>query len=90
MKKINLFFLACCIGALSACGGTSDDEKDIATSEVPQAATAAFSAKYPTATDIKWVTETKKDHMIYEAKFTLDGKKLEAEFEPSGAFIMEE
>ena len=61
MKK---FFIASIILCLmfSSCG-----DKKISTSDVPPAAVAAFTAKYPGATDVNWITESKDGKTLYEA-----------------------
>lgn len=55
------------------------------TVEVPAAVTAAFQAKYPTATVAAdgWESE---DEGIYEVEFTMDSKTYEAEFDSTGVW----
>jgi hypothetical protein len=83
MKKI---IISSALLTLFAC-----NEKKIAASEVPAPVTAAFAAKYPNSSDVKWEQEKKDDgKWIYEAEFKTNGKEIEAEFDSTGNFIKEE
>ena len=85
MKKIIIYFAFCAFSILSSCSGNK-----VSASEVPQPVMSAFTAKYQGATDVKWITEKKDNKMIYEAQFKLNGKEIEAEFQPDGTFIGED
>jgi hypothetical protein len=61
-------------------------EKHIESSDVPEPAKTAFHKKYPQAQEVEW--ENKHDK--YEAKFKLEGKKVEAEFSADGVLLEEE
>jgi len=65
------------------------DNKELNASNVPDPVKSAFSAKYSTATDIKWEDAHENDKQTYKAKFTMDGKKWKAEFDASGAIVKE-
>jgi hypothetical protein len=93
MKKI----IACLtivisLATLQSCNG---DKKEKASDEipgnmVPASVQSAFSAKYSTATDVKWEDAHEDDIKTYKAKFMLDGKKMKAEFDANGALIKAE
>ena len=67
-----------------------DDAKTISTNDVPAPVQTAFSAKYSTATDVKWEDASEGTKQTYKAKFTLNGKKMKAEFDTNGGFVKEE
>lgn len=83
MKK---FFIAFTILGLmfSSCG-----DNKISASDVPPAAVSAFTAKYPAATDVNWITESKNGKTLYEAQFKFNNEKTEAEFDSAGNFVQE-
>lgn len=58
--------------------------------EVPPSVKAAFSAKYSTATDVKWENAQEDSIQTYKAKFKVDGKKMNAEFDATGNLVKEE
>jgi len=66
------------------------DEKTVSSTDVPASVQTAFSAKYSTATDIKWEDAHENNIQTYKAKFTMNGKKMKAEFDSSGGFVKEE
>jgi len=77
---------------LPSCSG---DKKEKASDEipanmVPASVQSAFSAKYSTATDVKWEDAHEDNIKTYKAKFMLDGKKMKAEFDANGALIKAE
>ena len=61
-----------------------DEEKTLSTNDVPPPVQTAFSAKYSTATDVKWEDAHEGTKQTYKAKFSLNGKKMKAEFDPNG------
>lgn len=67
-----------------------DDGKAMSEADVPPTVKTAFSAKYSTATDVKWEDAKEDSIQTYKAKFTLDGKKMKAEFDGTGTLIKEE
>ena len=67
-----------------------EDDKTISTTDVPAPVQTAFSAKYSTATDVKWEDAHEGTKQTYKAKFTLNGKKMKAEFDNNGGFVKEE
>lgn len=70
---------------MASCG-----DNKISEDKVPGAIVTSFKAKYPTATDTKWITEKSDGKTIYEAQFKNDGKDIEAEFNEDGSFIKED
>ena len=67
-----------------------EDEKTQSTIDVPASVQTAFSAKYSTATDVKWEDAHENNVQTYKAKFMLNGKKMKAEFDTNGGFVKEE
>lgn len=94
MKKIFLMLaLSISLFAIQSCDTDStktDNDKELSTTDVPAPVQTAFSAKYSTATDIKWEDASEGTKQTYKAKFTLNGKKMKAEFDPNGGFVKEE
>ena len=66
------------------------DDKPLSESDVPPTVKTAFSAKYSTATDVKWEDAHEDSIQTYKAKFTIDGKKMKAEFDGTGKLVKEE
>ena len=93
MKKILLSFIICfsllTVQSCSSDNSTNDDKK-MSDSDVPATVKAAFSAKYSTATDVKWEDAHEDTVKTYKAKFMLSGKKMKAEFDGAGSFVKEE
>ena len=85
MKKFLVYCTVFAFCILSSCSS-----KKISSTDVPAPALASFNAKYPGATNTEWITEKKKDKTIYEAKFKMNDKNMEAEFEADGTFIQED
>ena len=52
--------------------------------KVPAAVKTAFSAKYPTATNVKWGMENAKE---YEAEFKLNKNAVSANFKLDGSWV---
>ena len=69
---------------------TEKDDQTITTSDVPASVQSAFSAKYSTASDIKWEDAHEDTTQTYKAKFTINGKKMKAEFDRNGGLVIEE
>jgi hypothetical protein len=94
MKKIFLVMaLSLSVFAIQSCDNDKTektDEKTLSTSDVPASVQTAFSAKYSTATDIKWEDAHENNVQTYKAKFTVNGKKMKAEFDPNGGLVKEE
>ena len=65
------------------------DDKEVSAGSVPGPVTSAFNAKYSGASDIKWEDAHENDKQTYKAKFTLNGKKMKAEFDAAGTFVKE-
>ena len=95
MKKIVLLVaIGFTLLSIPSCGGDDKKEKgkedkEVSTSEVPESVKSAFSAKYSTASDIKWEDAHEDDKQTYKAKFTINGKKMKAEFDTNGGFVKE-
>jgi hypothetical protein len=85
MKKSILFGVIFTIITAISC---SDNK--ISEDKVPGAVVSTFKAKYPAATDTKWITEKKDNKTIYEAQFKSGGKEIDAEFNEDGSFIQED
>jgi hypothetical protein len=79
-----LVLTSACALLLSSCAC------EIASSDVPQSVIAAFTSKYPGASDTEWEVEKEEGKLYYEAEFKIDGKKKEAYFRPDGTFTKEE
>ena len=69
---------------------TSCSDNKISEDKVPAAVVNSFKAKYPAATDTKWITEKKDGKLIYEAQFKEGSEETEAEFSEDGTFIQED
>jgi hypothetical protein len=65
-------------------------EFDIPVEDVPQAVMTSFQQKYPSVQPTGWEVEKTDGRLVYEAKFTADGKKKESEFRLDGTFVKEE
>ena len=79
--------------AVQSCNNAKDektDEKTVTTNDVPASVQTAFSAKYSTATDVKWEDAHENNVQTYKAKFMVNGKKMKAEFDSNGGFVKEE
>lgn len=94
MKKI--FFLVAISFSLAILPSCSSNEKDkdkdkkeLSNGDIPEAVRSAFSAKYSTATDIKWEDAHENDKQTYKAKFKVGDKKMKAEFDTNGNFVKE-
>jgi len=78
---------------MQSCGNDKKDKeenKELSTTDVPAPVQSAFSAKYSTATDVKWEDAHENNVQTYKAKFTVNGKKMKAEFDTNGGFVKEE
>lgn len=69
---------------------TEQDEKTVSSSDIPASVQSAFSAKYSTATEVKWEDAHEDTLQTFKAKFVLNGKKMKAEFDRNGGFVKEE
>lgn len=92
MKKIMIgFVIGISVLVIQSCDEKKSETKkdEITVSNVPASVQSAFSAKYSTASDIKWEEAHENDKHTYKAKFIIDGKKMKAEFDDNGGFIKE-
>ncbi|HET9746753.1 MAG TPA: hypothetical protein VFP97_13650 [Chitinophagaceae bacterium] len=93
MKRI-FFSLVICLSLLSVQSCNTEDDnngdKPMSESDVPATVKTAFSAKYSTATDVSWEDAKEDSIQTYKAKFTIDGKKMKAEFDGTGKLVKEE
>jgi len=64
-----------------------DDGRHIPASEVPDAVKKSFRSRYPNATNVRWELEREDGRRVYEAEFTLNGRRLKAEFAANGTFL---
>ena len=94
MKKIFLIMaLSLSLFTIQSCTNDKnekEDSKELSTNDVPAPVQTAFSAKYSTATDIKWEDAHENNVQTYKAKFTINGKKMKAEFDSNGGFVKED
>ena len=77
---------------IQSCNDDKKDKEDktITASDVPASVQSAFSAKYSTATEVKWEDAHEDTVQTYKAKFVVNGKKMKAEFDKNGGFVKEE
>lgn len=66
------------------------EDKGISATDIPASVQSAFSAKYSTATDVKWEDAHEDSIQTYKAKFVINGKKMKAEFDKNGGLVKEE
>ena len=94
MKKIFLIMaLSLSLVAMQSCNNdtnTKEDEKTLSTTDVPAPVQTAFSAKYSTATEVKWEDAHENNVHTYKAKFLMNGKKMKAEFDSNGGLVKED
>jgi len=94
MKKIFLIIaLTASLFVIQSCDNDTketNDNKEISANDVPAPIQTAFSAKYSTATDVKWEDAHEGTKQTYKAKFTMNGKKMKAEFDTNGGLVKEE
>ena len=79
--------------AIQSCNNDTkdtNDTKELSKNDVPAAVQTAFSAKYSTATDVKWEDAHENNVQTYKAKFVVNGKKMKAEFDTNGGLVKEE
>jgi hypothetical protein len=94
MKKIFLILaLSLSLFTIQSCSSDkkdTGDSKELSTNDVPAPVQTAFSAKYSTATDVKWEDAHENNVQTYKAKFVVNGKKMKAEFDTNGGLVKEE
>jgi hypothetical protein len=92
MKKIVfLIGFGLSIVLVQSCNSKTDKaDETISTNDVPASVQSAFSAKYSTATDVKWEDAHEDSLQTYKAKFVINGKKIKAEFDKNGGLVKEE
>jgi hypothetical protein len=94
MKKIFLIMaLSLSLFAIQSCNNdtnTKEDEKTLSSTDVPAPVQTAFSAKYSTATEVKWEDAHENNVQTYKAKFLMNGKKMKAEFDSNGSLVKED
>ena len=91
MKKIVfLIGFGLSIVLVSCNSKTEKADETISTNDVPASVQSAFSAKYSTATDVKWEDAHEDTLQTYKAKFVINGKKMKAEFDKNGGLVKEE
>lgn len=91
MKKIFLVLaISFSIFAVQSCNNDKDDKKEMTNNDVPASVQSAFSAKYSTATDVKWEDAHENNVKTYKAKFMINGKKMKVELDANGGFVKEE
>ena len=79
---------------IQACNNDAEtktkEDKTITANDVPASVQSAFSAKYSTATEVKWEDAHENNVQTYKAKFVVNGKKMKAEYDANGGFVKEE
>lgn len=95
MKKIILMIvIGFSLFTIQACNNDSDtktkEDKTMTSNDVPASVQSAFSAKYSTATEVKWEDAHENNVQTYKAKFMVNGKKMKAEFDANGGLVKEE
>lgn len=93
MKRIFFSLIICFSLATAISCNDADKDKDadgVSEATVPSEVKSAFSAKYSSATDVKWEDATEDSLTTYKAKFTFNGKKMKAEFDTKGNLVKEE
>jgi len=77
---------------VQSCNNDADkkEDKTISESDVPATVKTAFSAKYSTATEVKWEDAHEDTIQTFKAKFVINGKKMKAEFDRNGGLVKEE
>src|SRR5215210_4082603 len=61
--------------------------RHISASEVPAPVMESFNSRFPTATNVRWEVEKEHGSKVYQAEFTVDGKRFKAQFAPDGTFL---
>ena len=84
--SLSLFTIQSCNNETKA----KEENKELSTSDVPASVQSAFSAKYSTATEVKWEDAHENNVQTYKAKFMINGKKMKAEFDTNGGLVKEE
>lgn len=79
-----MFIIQSCNDENKSNGNTTSE------SDVPATVKTAFSAKYSTATEVKWEDAKEDSIKTYKAKFKMGDKKMKAEFDETGRLIKEE
>jgi len=88
MKKIFLVLaISASLFAVQSCDNDKNDKDD---KNVPASVQTAFSAKYSTATEVKWEDAHENNVKTYKAKFMINGKKMKVELDANGNFVKEE
>jgi len=59
----------------------------ISPSQVPAPVMATFNSMFPTATNVQWQVEKEHGSTVYQAEFTQNGKRFQAQFAPDGTFL---
>ena len=52
----------------------------IPSSEVPSSILAQFNSQYPTATNVQWQKEAEHGSVVYQAEFTVNGKRMKVQY----------
>lgn len=88
MKTIKILFVLTLLILAISCSEKEieDTPKTADTTSVMDNVKAAFSEKYPNATDVEW----KQEELGWEVEFKLDGIKYEAEYDENGDWVKTE
>ena len=95
MKKIIMILaIGLCLFTIQSCGDSDKkdkdkDKKELNAGSVPEPVKSAFNTKYAAASDVKWEDAHEDNKQTYKAKFTMNGKKMKAEYDANGNFVKE-
>jgi hypothetical protein len=65
----------------------SDDGRHISASQVPAPVMQSFNSMFPDATNVQWEVEKEHGSKVYQAEFTQNGRRFQAQFAPDGTFL---
>lgn len=89
MKSIFMMLLGATLFFTSSCTSEKHEEEtttEITESElqIPEVVSNAFTAKFPSATEVEWEMESETE---YEANFEMEGKEYSAKFDQAGTWL---
>jgi hypothetical protein len=66
---------------------SDDGGHHISASQVPPEVLQSFNNMFPGARNVQWEVQREDGQKVYEATFTENGKRFNAEFAPGGTFL---
>jgi len=63
------------------------DGQHISPSQVPAPVMASFNSHFPNATNVQWEREKEHGAIVYQADFTMNGKRWRATFASDGTML---